>query len=250
MKTRASQEAPPAGQSLDRETFGRRLRNARKGFGWTLQRLSELSGVSVPTISRAERGQLALGYENFAALGHALQMDMNAMFAGEGVQTAELEAPVVTRAGQGVVYRGLSFAYEFLGTTAKGKLMSPVVGTVHARSIAGPEDFARHEGEEFAYVLTGTMEVHFETGEVVRLARGDSLYFDSRIGHAYISTSKQLARVVGVMSTESSFMRTARAGEPRTAARAAVPSPVATVPRVRSAPAKKVTRSRAPTASR
>lgn len=255
MKTRASQEAQPAGQSLDRETFGRRLRTARKGFGWTLQRLSELSGVSVPTISRAERGQLALGYENFAALGRALQMDMNAMFAGEGVQPAQLEAPVVTRAGQGVVYRGLSFAYEFLGTTAKGKLMSPVVGTVHARSIAGPEDFARHEGEEFAYVLTGTMEVHFETGEVLRLGRGDSLYFDSRIGHAYISTSKQLARVVGVISTESSFMRTARAGEPRTAARAAPPSPAVPSPaepatQARSVPAKKATRPRAPKASR
>jgi transcriptional regulator with XRE-family HTH domain len=215
MKAHASEEGQPSGQSLDRETFGRRLRSARKGFGWTLQQLSELSGVSVPTISRAERGQLALGYENFAALGHALKMDMNAMFAGEGVKTAALEAPVVTRAGQGVVYRGLSFAYEFLGTNATGKLMSPVVGTVHARCIAGPEDFARHEGEEFAYVLSGTIEVHFDTGEVVRLERGDSLYFDSRIGHAYISISRQLARIVGVTSVESRFMRSAREGVPK-----------------------------------
>ena len=214
MKAHASEEGQPSGQSLDRETFGRRLRSARKGFGWTLQQLSQLSGVSVPTISRAERGQLALGYENFAALGHALKMDMNAMFAGEGVKTAALDAPVVTRSGQGVVYRGLSFAYEFLGTNATGKMMSPVVGTVHARRVEGPEDFARHEGEEFAYVLSGTIEVHFDTGEVVRLERGDSLYFDSRIGHAYISISRQLARIVGVTSVESRFMRSAREGVP------------------------------------
>ena len=83
MKIRQSEESEHKGQLLDRETFGRRLRNARKALGWTLQQLSELSGVSVPTISRAERGQLALGYENFASLGHALKMDMNAMFAGE-----------------------------------------------------------------------------------------------------------------------------------------------------------------------
>jgi transcriptional regulator with XRE-family HTH domain len=215
MKMRERVDAQPEGQLLGRETFGRRLRSARKSLGWTLQQLSERSGVSVPTISRAERGQLALGYENFAALGHALKMDMNAMFAGEGVKTSALQSPVVTRAGQGVVYRGLSFAYEFLGTTATGKRMSPVVGTVHARRIEGPEDFARHDGEEFAYVLSGTIEVHFETGEVLRLGRGDSLYFDSHIGHAYISTSRQLARIVGVISTESLQMRTARAGEPR-----------------------------------
>jgi transcriptional regulator with XRE-family HTH domain len=160
------------GLLLDRETFGRRLRDTRRGLGWTLQHLSELSGVSVPTISRAERSQLALGYENFAALGHALKMDMNAMFAADGVKTAALRSPVVTRFGQGVAYCGRSFTYEFLGTGATGKLMNPVVGTVHARRIEGPEDFARHAGEEFAYVLSGVLEVHFDTGQVVRLARG------------------------------------------------------------------------------
>lgn len=212
--------------TLDRETFGKRLRAARKAFGWTLMQLSELSGVSITTISRAERGQLALGYENFAALGRALQMDMNAMFAGAGVKPEQLAGPVVTRAGQGMVYRGLSFAYEFLGTEAAGKQMSPVVGTVHARRINGPEDFARHQGEEFAYVLSGELEVHFETGEVVRLGRGDSVYYDSRIGHAYVSVSRQLAKIVGVTINESSFMQSAREGERSVAVARAAPRAV------------------------
>lgn len=207
-------EEPP---KLDRTTFGHRLRTARKRFGWTLAQLAERSGVSITTISRAERGQLALGYENFTALGRALEMDMNAMFAGAGVKPAQLEGPVVTRAGKGVVYRGLSIAYEFLGTTAAGKQMSPVVGTVHARRIHGPEDFVRHAGEEFAYVLSGEIEVHFENGEVVHLARGDSLYFDSRLGHAYVSVSRQLAKIVGMTSSESGLMRSARDGDERMA---------------------------------
>ena len=194
------QPSAPRGTLLDRETFGRRLRDARKALGWTLQLLSGQSGVSVPTISRAERGQLALGYENLAALGRALKMDMNAMFVREGVATTALHSPVVTRAGEGVVYQGASFAYEFLATTATGKRMSPVIGTVHARRIEGPEDFARHEGEEFVVVLSGAVEIHFDTGQVVALKKGDSVYYDSAIGHAYISTSRQLARVVAVTS--------------------------------------------------
>ena len=198
--------------TLDRETFGKRLRAARKQLGWTLQILGERSGVSITTISRAERGQLALGYENFAALGHALQMDMGAMFSSAGVKAKPFAGPVITRAGQGVIYRGLAFSYEFLGTTAAGKQMSPIVGTVHARTIEGPEDFARHPGEEFVYVLTGEINVHFDNGELVHLGRGDSLYFDSRIGHAYISVSRQLAKVIGVITTESSFMVSAREG--------------------------------------
>lgn len=202
--------APAEPHTLDRETFGRRLRTARKKFGWTLAEVAERSGVSIPTISRAERGQLALSYEKFSALARALRMDMGTLFAGQGQPGGDLRGPIVTRAGEGVAYRGLAFTYEFLATQAAGKQMSPILGTVHARRIHGPEDFARHEGEEWIYVLSGAVEVHFETGDVVHLARGDSLYFDSRIGHAYVSTSRQLAKTIGACTTESGEMRAAR----------------------------------------
>ena len=214
-KAPAAPAAVPS-HTLDRKTFGRRLRSARKKFGWTLAEVAERSGVSIPTISRAERGQLALGYENFSALANALRIDIGALFSEAGAQVTHLQGPVVTRAGEGVTYRGLAFSYEFLATQAAGKQMSPILGTIHARAIEGPESFARHEGEEFVYILSGTAEVHFETGQVVKLARGDSLYFDSRMGHAYISTSRQPARTIGATTSESSLMRHAReASAPR-----------------------------------
>jgi transcriptional regulator with XRE-family HTH domain len=201
-----------APHTLDRVAFGKRLRAARKQFGWTLAQVAEQSGVSITTISRAERGQLALSYEKFSALGRALRMDMGAMFAEAGAKTMRLERPVVTRAGEGVTYRGLAFSYQFLGTQVVGKQMNPILGTVHARSINGPEDYARHDGEEFVYILSGAVDVHFESGEIVHLARGDMLYFDSRIGHAYVTVSRQLARTIGACTSESSLMRSAREG--------------------------------------
>lgn len=208
----ATRSEPSAPHTLDRVAFGKRLRTARKQFGWTLAHVAEQSGVSITTISRAERGQLALSYEKFSALGRTLRMDMGAMFAEAGTQARQLDRPIVTRAGEGVTYRGLAFSYQFLGTQAIGKQMSPILGTVHARSIQGPEDYARHDGEEFVYILSGAVEVHFENGEVVPLARGDMLYFDSRIGHAYVTVSRQLARTIGACTSESQLMLSARTG--------------------------------------
>lgn len=213
LKERVGAEHGGAANTLGRVTFGKRLRAARIQFGWTLAQLSEMSNVSITTISRAERGQMALSYEKFFALGRALRMDMGAMFSEAGATAKPFTGPVVTRSGEGVVYRGLSFSYEFLGTTAVGKQMSPILGTVHARCIDGPEDFVRHPGEEFVYVLTGSIEVRFDTGQVVLLEKGDSLYFDSSIGHAYVTVSRQLAKVVGVTSSESSMLRQARGAE-------------------------------------
>jgi transcriptional regulator with XRE-family HTH domain len=203
---------------LDRKTFGERLRAARKGFGWTLTQVADASGVSITTISRAERGELALSYEKFSALARTLQMDLAALFSEAGATAPRLEGPIVTRAGAGVVYRGEAFSYEFLSTQAAGKRMHPALGVVHARRINGPDDFARHPGEEFIHILSGRVEVHFETGTVVELGKGDSLYFDSRIGHAYISTGRRPARTIGACTDESAVTGIARARQPRLAA--------------------------------
>ena len=199
--------------NLDRVTFGKRLRAARKTFGWTLVQVAEISGISITTISRAERGQLALSYEKFSALARALQMDLAAMFSEAGVTITKLEGPVVTRAGKGVVYRGEAHSYEFLGTQAGYKQMTPAISTVHSRKIKGPEDYVSHPGEEFTYVLSGRVEVHFENKHCVELGKGDALYFDSRLSHAYISISRVAARLVGACTSESSRMRDARESE-------------------------------------
>jgi hypothetical protein len=45
---------------------------------------------------------------------------------------------------------------------------------------------------------------------MVHLGRGDSLYFDSRLGHAYVSVSRQLAKIVGMTTAESGHMTSAR----------------------------------------
>ena len=137
-------------------------------------------------------------------------MDIGALFSQPGPHSA---GPVVTRAGEGVVYRGLSLSYEFLAADVAAKPFTPVLGTVHARAFNGPQDFARHPGTEFVHVLSGEICVHFENGEQARLARGDSLYFDSRLGHAYVTVSRQLARIVGVSTNESHLMALARQGK-------------------------------------
>ena len=98
-RTTAAPAVVPA-HTLDRKTFGRRLRSARKKFGWTLAEVAERSGVSIPTISRAERGQLALGYENFSALAKALRIDIGALFSEAGAEDEGLQPLVIEQYGE------------------------------------------------------------------------------------------------------------------------------------------------------
>lgn len=45
-------------------------------------------------------------------------------------------------------------------------------------------------------VLAGKLQLQFEDGQSFVLARGNSLYFNSAIGHVYLSASKQDAEVL------------------------------------------------------
>jgi transcriptional regulator with XRE-family HTH domain len=192
----ANADAPPA---LDHKTVGARIRQARKARGLTLMELSERSGIAVSTISKAERGDIALTYDKFAALAHSLQLEFDAIF-GRTREVASAPAgpmmPTFTASGEQVIYDTPNYEYGMLANDLTGKRMVPMRARIRARDVSDFPEYIRHAGEEFVFLLGGALELHFENGKVFRLEPGDSLYFDSALGHVYITTSKEDAEVL------------------------------------------------------
>lgn len=184
---------------LDPRVVGTRLRDARKARGLTLMQLSALSGIAVSTISKAERGDIALTYDKFAALTHALQLEFDAIF-GVRPRTANTEAqpvaPTFTAAGQQVVYDTPNYEYGMLAADITDKRMVPMRGRIRARNVGDFPDYIRHAGEEFVFLLSGQLELRFENGKSFTLSPGDSLYFDSAVGHIYLSVGEGDADVL------------------------------------------------------
>jgi uncharacterized cupin superfamily protein len=56
----------------------------------------------------------------------------------------------------------------------------------------------RHEGEEFLYVLEGELELHTECYAPLLLKAGESIYFDSRMGHGYVARGTQTCRALSM----------------------------------------------------
>jgi quercetin dioxygenase-like cupin family protein len=55
-----------------------------------------------------------------------------------------------------------------------------------------------HEGEEFIYVLQGTVEINYGK-EVYLLNEGDSIYLDSIVAHNVHAAANQRAKILGVV---------------------------------------------------
>lgn len=191
---------------LDRETLGKRVQAARHKQGKTLAEVAEAAGVSTTTISRVERGQMALTYEKLNALAKALQLDISTLFAGPDAGVNPEREPSLTAAGHGISYRSDTSCYTMLNVDLRNKRMNPTHMVVYARSVGDFPDFSRHEGEEFVYVLKGTLEVHFETNKVMTVKKGDCLYFDSRVGHLYVSVGEGNAEIIGAITADLTML--------------------------------------------
>ena len=67
------------------------------------------------------------------------------------------------------------------------KHMIPLHMEVKATELADPAEWSSHEGEEFIYILSGSIELHTEFYEPLRLDSGDSAYFDSQMRHTFVN---------------------------------------------------------------
>lgn len=177
--------------------LGSRVRDIRKSRKWTLKEVSERTGLAISTISKVERGEMSLTYDRLMRLSQGLGLDVGELFDAEAEGFAHGTVSV-TRAGDAPLHRSVTYDYDMLASDVSGKHMVPLLGRIKAHSFEKFEDFVSHPGEEFIYVLEGEITVHLKGRDVVTLEKGDSIYFDSGVGHAYVSVGDTDAIVLGV----------------------------------------------------
>jgi transcriptional regulator with XRE-family HTH domain len=186
-------------------TLGALLRGLRSRQGWTLKEMSEKSGIPVSTLSKVEHGQLTLSYDKLYQLSQKLGMRMSELFAEE---EKEAETPVTARRSIGDMASAVrvetpNYDYHYLCAELRRKRMIPVITRIRAKSVAQFGQLVHHSGEEFTYVLKGAVVLHSEFYDPVVLREGQSIYFDSSMGHAYLAPEGcDEAEVLSVMSSE------------------------------------------------
>lgn len=180
-----------------RTSFGKRLRQLRQDRGWTLAEVADRSGLAISTISKAERGVISLTYDRLSLLARGLDVDLAAFFNAEG-QSFEPGSFAVARRGEFKRQETKNYVYEMLFPDLWNKAMTPMMGSLKAREFVDFEDFVRHPGQEFLIVMEGEVTVFVEDSDPVCLKAGDSIYFDSAVGHLYASDGERDARILVV----------------------------------------------------
>jgi len=178
----------------------RAIRQARLEQGLSLRALAVRAGLPYSTLSKLENGKMGLTYDKLIRLAQALNVDLKDIVA----EAEEPAAPVavgrrsVTRAGEELDAESERHLHHYPAADLLGKMMIPIIIDVQATSVEELGGLVRHAGEEYLYVLTGTMELHSDLYAPLPLAAGDSVYFDSGMAHAYVKTSSSPCKVLAV----------------------------------------------------
>jgi len=189
-------------------TLGSLVRLVRTQNGWTLREMSKKVGIPLSTLAKVETDKLSLTYDKLQQLSSRLGMTMTE-FLGLGEATSAQEPrPVVSGrrsvagADNTVQVTTPNYDYQYLCADLRQKRMVPIIVRLHSHDIAEFGELVKHKGEEFVYVLEGTIEIHLEFYTPVTLTAGQGIYLDSTMEHAYLAKDCESALVLAVCSSE------------------------------------------------
>jgi transcriptional regulator with XRE-family HTH domain len=178
--------------------LGERLKEIRLANQWTLEDVSQRTGLARSTLSKIENDQISPTFTAVQKLINGLGIDLPQLLTPPRNQPRTMGRRDLTRQGGGQHHPTPTYEHELLSCELAQKRMIPFKTIVRARSFDEFSEWVRHDGEEFLMVLEGEVRLYTEFYEPLTLTRGDSIYFDSDMGHALVSTSEADAVVLSV----------------------------------------------------
>lgn len=200
------------------EQAGDRIKQLRVERGLTLADLSVKTGLPISTLSKIENGRTALGFDKLTKLAAGLGTEISDLLQAPGprlaapaAQPAQAGRRSITRRSEGPEVETLLYDYRYVATDLLKKAMTPMFMAIKTK---GPDDkieLSRHAGEEFILVLEGEVSIITEYYAPAVLQKGDVMYFDAGMGHAYINNSNKPAAILSISSASLEELEMTRA---------------------------------------
>ncbi len=163
----------------------------------TLAALGSRVGMTSSSLSKVEKGSVSVSFDTLTRLARALDVSVQDLFQEPELrQTKGMFS--VTRSDEGRVYETDTYVYRMLGTNLLQKRMLPIATTIKVGTAEEFGPLVRHSGEEFLFVLRGAVKLLSELYEPIYLGQGDSIYFDSSMGHGVINADRETSEVLWV----------------------------------------------------
>ncbi|MDR0501074.1 MAG: cupin domain-containing protein [Coriobacteriales bacterium] len=172
-----------------------RIAGLRDSLGYTQDEFADLLGVNREHYQAYEQTGFDVPASLLMHIANVCKVDMGVLLTGT---SAHLSTYQVVRAGEGrVVDRFPGYHFQDLAYNYAHKVMQPLLVTLDPQD--EPAELVSHDGQEFNFVIAGTIILVFPDREI-ELNVGDCIYFDPKIAHGQRCGSVTPATFVTIIS--------------------------------------------------
>lgn len=166
--------------------------------------MSQRTGLAASTLSKVENNQMGLSFDALVRLAKGLGVSFEALFnpSGDAITTGRR---AVTHKGETTEFSTAQYQYDVHGSELLTKRMIPLLMTIKARRPEELTQLSRHSGEEYVHVISGRVQVITDQYAPLSLEAGESIYFDSSMGHGFLSESEEDAKILSVCWTAGPY---------------------------------------------
>jgi transcriptional regulator with XRE-family HTH domain len=176
--------------------IGARIKELREIEGISPESLASELNIESALLSSYESGNADIPVGFLYQVAHRFNIELSALLKGE---EPKLHVYTIVRKGKGLnVERRKQYKYENLASNFIQKKIEPFIVSVDPVASNSQLDFNSHPGQEFNYVLDGTLMIVVDGHEII-LNAGDSIYFDSGYNHAMKALNNHQARFLAVI---------------------------------------------------
>lgn len=175
-----------------------RIRGLREMMEISPEEMAKAIGVSREEYLSHENGETDFNFTFLYKCADKFGVDIVELLTGEN---PHLSFYSIVRAGTGLdMKRRAGFKYEHMNYRFKNKIAETFLVTAPYLEAEQEEPIhlSTHEGQEFDYIISGSLKVRMEDHEEI-LQAGDAIYYDSGRGHGMIATGGGECRFLAVV---------------------------------------------------
>lgn len=173
-----------------------RIKELREIGGISVENMAKEFEVPIQTYMDYENGSIDIPVSLIYKVAGKFNVELTAILTGENPR---LHTYCLVRKDKGIgVERRKDYKYQNLAYNFLHKKAEPFLVSVEPNAENDPINFNSHPGQEFNYVLEGTLKVIVDGHELI-LNEGDSLFFDSNAPHGMKALGGKTAKFLAII---------------------------------------------------
>jgi quercetin dioxygenase-like cupin family protein/DNA-binding XRE family transcriptional regulator len=176
--------------------IAQRMKALREIAGLSCDQMADRLGIPEADYLGYETGDTDIPISILLKVAENFDVEFTALVTGD---EPKLQRYTLVRKGNGLsVNRRKDYTYNSLAYNFINKKAEPFLVTVEPLPDNQPIPRNAHPGQEFNYMLEGSLKIVLNNQEVI-LNEGDSLYFDSSLPHGMQALNNQKAVFLAII---------------------------------------------------